>query len=63
MKFQAPKDVTGGIDIGGEFFKIDNSGVLEVPDNGDYARLLPPGFQAIPPEKADPVDHVERDEQ
>ena len=52
MKFQGPKD-TGGASIGGQFFPADENGVIEVPDDGEYASALAPhGFYVMPPEAA-----------
>jgi hypothetical protein len=46
MKFKGSKDSTG-VSVGGQYFPA-KKGVIEVPDNGDYASLLAPhGFKPV----------------
>lgn len=57
-RFQAPDDVEHGIDIGGEHFTLDDHGVVEVPEEGNYATLLlSAGFVPITPEAKAHVEH------
>ena len=47
MKFQGPKGTTGA-SVGGQFFKANKRGVIETPDDGEYAwALAPHGFTPI----------------
>ena len=43
MKFLAPPHIRGDIYIGGAHFRIDDDGVLNLPD-GNYSGLLPADF-------------------
>lgn len=44
MKFKGPENVTS-ISVGGECFNVGDDGLIETPDNGEYASLLAPhGF-------------------
>lgn len=45
MKFKGPENVTS-ISVGGECFNVGDDGLIETPDNGNYASLLAPhGFE------------------
>lgn len=45
MKFKGPKETTS-ISVGGECFNVGDDGLIETPDNGNYASLLAPhGFE------------------
>lgn len=45
MKFKGPENVTS-ISVGGECFNVGDDGLIETPDNGEYASLLAPhGFE------------------
>lgn len=45
MKFKGPENVTS-ISVGGECFNVGEDGLIETPDNGEYASLLAPhGFE------------------
>ena len=47
MKFQGPKG-TNGASVGGQFFQANKRGVIETPDDGEYAwALAPHGFAPI----------------
>ena len=47
MKFQGPKGTTGA-SVGGQFFQANKRGVIETPDDGEYAwALAPHGFTPI----------------
>lgn len=47
MKYQAPEGSTG-ISVGGQQFNVDENGLIEVPDDGDYhAMLAPHGFVQV----------------
>ena len=47
MKFQGPKGTTGA-SVGGQFFPANKKGVIETPDDGEYAwALAPHGFTPI----------------
>jgi hypothetical protein len=47
MKFQGPKGTTGA-SVGGQFFPANKRGVIETPDDGEYAwALAPHGFTPI----------------
>lgn len=49
MKFKAPEGCTG-ISVGGEFFTVNEKGLIEVPDDGNYAAMLAPhGFEHVQP--------------
>lgn len=44
MKFQGPQGINS-ISVGGECFNVGDDGLVETPDNGEYASLLAPhGF-------------------
>lgn len=44
MKFKGPEGATS-ISVGGECFNVGDDGLIETPDNGEYASLLAPhGF-------------------
>lgn len=48
MKYKAPEGCAG-ISVGGEQFNVDENGLIEVPDGGDYGQLLAPhGFVIAP---------------
>lgn len=45
MKFKGPEGTTS-ISVGGECFNVGDDGMIETPDNGNYASLLAPhGFE------------------
>lgn len=45
MKFKGPEGTTS-ISVGGECFNVGDDGLIETPDNGNYASLLAPhGFE------------------
>ena len=47
MKFQGQKGTTGA-SVGGQFFPANKRGVIETPDDGEYAwALAPHGFTPI----------------
>lgn len=47
MKFKGEAGTTG-ISVGGQFFSADADGVVEVPDDGNYAQALAPfGFVPV----------------
>lgn len=53
MKFKGVAGTTG-ISVGGQFFQADADGVVEVPDDGNYAQALAPfGFVPVPLVKAE----------
>ena len=53
MKFKGEAGTTG-ISVGGQFFQADADGVVEVPDDGNYAQALAP-FGFVPAPKATPA--------
>lgn len=56
MKYQVPEgtNFAAGLDIGGEHFPIDTHGVLELPDGGDYSKLLSSDYVPIQGAQPDP---------
>lgn len=52
MKFKGPENTTS-ISVGGECFNVGEDGLIETPDNGNYASLLAPhGFEQVAAEPA-----------
>lgn len=53
MKFKGPEG-TNSISVGGECFNVGDDGLVETPDNGNYASLLAPhGFVQQPTAEAE----------
>lgn len=58
MKFQGPKGTTGA-SVGGQFFPANKRGVIETPDDGEYAwALAPHGFTPIADKVAQEVEEA-----
>ena len=59
MKFQGPKGTTGA-SVGGQFFPANKRGVVETPDDGEYAwALAPHGFTPIADKVAQDAEAAE----
>lgn len=59
MKYKAPENAGPSVSVGGATFNIVD-GIVELPDEGNYAGALEPfGYTALPPEPADPADVVQ----
>ena len=46
-KLKAPAGMTGGIDVGGQHYRIGDDGCINVADGFDPAQLLQLGFTRV----------------